>query len=123
MIDTKISFDAMPQVMAEMNHQISEIKKMISNLCLLHDKDNTQQDSTESWLTVEDLCEYLPEHPTKQTIYNWIAKNEIPYYKKNRRIRFLKSEVEQWLLIDKKKSSFEIRSDISEYLRQHPIKH
>lgn len=112
----------MPQVMAEMYSQISEIKNMISDLCLQRDADNSQQDNSESWLTVEDLCEYLPEHPTKQTIYNWIAKNEIPYYKKNRRIRFLKSEIEQWLLIDKKKSASEIRSDILEYVKKNPLK-
>lgn len=106
----------------EMRSQILELKTMVTNLSLQQESTQTAKEFSESWLTVDDLCKYLPEHPTKQTIYNWIAQKEIPYYKKNRRIRFLKSEVEQWLLDDKKKSFSEIQFDANDYIKKHPLK-
>jgi len=49
------------------------------------------------WFTIEDLCEYLPDKPKKTTIYQWIHYGKIPYHKKGKRIRFLKSEIDEWL--------------------------
>ena len=52
------------------------------------------------WLNIDDLCEYLPDKPAKQTVYGWVCKKKIPYHKKGKKLQFLKSEIDRWLLSD-----------------------
>lgn len=50
----------------------------------------------ENLWTVADLAEYL--RVSKQTIYDWVHKREIPFHKVNRLVRFRPSQIEKWLL-------------------------
>lgn len=68
----------------------------------------------ESWLDINQLCQYHPEHPTKATIYSWVHKSIIPFRKKGKRLLFLKSEIDDWLLNGKLKSVNEIQKNAEE---------
>ena len=48
-------------------------------------------------MTVEELQEYLPEHPARQTIYGWINNRKILYEKHGKRCYFRKSAVDFWI--------------------------
>ena len=50
------------------------------------------------WFLMDDLCGYLPERPSKSTIYSWVSKKSIPFYKRGKRLLFLKSEIDNWLI-------------------------
>ena len=76
---------------------------------------NRQQDQTEplqQWFNVDELCNYLPDRPKKQTIYGKVSSNEIPHYKDAKKLRFLKSEIDQWLMKGRKKTSIEMKAEI-----------
>ncbi|MFA5189064.1 MAG: helix-turn-helix domain-containing protein [Patescibacteria group bacterium] len=51
----------------------------------------------DSLLTIEQLCDYLPEHPARQTIYCKVNDRLIPYEKHGKRLYFRKSTINFWL--------------------------
>jgi excisionase family DNA binding protein len=51
-----------------------------------------------NWLNVDELCTYLPERPAKSTIYAWVHQRAIPFHKHSKKLYFLKSEIDQWML-------------------------
>ena len=65
-------------------------------------------------LSIEQACQYLKL--AKQTIYGFTSKNEIPFFKKGKKLYFKKSELEQWLLDGRQKTHREIRADAVEFI-------
>lgn len=58
---------------------------------------NKKNSTSDEWLNIQQLCNYLPEKPVKPTVYGWVSKRLIPYHKKGKSLSFLKSEIDQWL--------------------------
>jgi len=48
------------------------------------------------FFTVGELSKYINVKP--KTLYFWVAKKSIPFYRIEGCIRFRKSEIEDWLL-------------------------
>lgn len=60
-----------------------------------------QPQLNDRWMSVEDLCEYLPFKPTKGWVYVKTykgSKDKIPFRKCGKRLLFLQSEVDHWLM-------------------------
>jgi uncharacterized protein Usg len=49
------------------------------------------------WMNLQELCDYLPDHPKRQTVYFWVSQKLIPVHKTSKHLRFLKSETDSWL--------------------------
>jgi excisionase family DNA binding protein len=49
----------------------------------------------EEFFSVKDLSYYL--NVKAKTIYSWVSKRVIPFYRLQGILRFKKSEIEQWL--------------------------
>lgn len=47
------------------------------------------------FFTVKELSEYLTIKPS--TLYSWVSKGIIPYYKVHGLIRFKKDEIDLWI--------------------------
>jgi excisionase family DNA binding protein len=60
------------------------------------------------WLSTEQLCEYLPDRPKINTVYHWVSKRLIPYHKGEKRLRFSRTEIDQWLAQGRKLTAREI---------------
>lgn len=56
---------------------------------------NTQKPINSTWMTVEQLAEYLSVSP--DTIRNWVSQKNIPYAKRGRVVRFHKQKIDDWL--------------------------
>jgi excisionase family DNA binding protein len=83
------------------------------NSCLKYNsKPNTPTEPADRWFNVDELINYLPDRPTRQNIYRKVSNNEIPHYKDAKKLRFLKSEIDQWLKQGRKKTSVELQADI-----------
>jgi len=83
----------------EISNRVSEkILKVINN-------ENTVTGN--EWLNLTELCNYLPEKPSKATVYGWVHLKKIPYYKKGKALFFKKSEIDTWLQGGSKNSTFE----------------
>lgn len=52
-------------------------------------------DTTEL-LTINELIDYLPDKPSKHTIYGWVYRKTIPSIKMGRKLFFDKSKIDSW---------------------------
>ena len=89
------TIDQMPKALTILMREIAEMKS------ILNDLRNEKEDNEDRWMTVNDLREYLPGHPKRQTIYCWVYAGKIPHHKPSpNRLTFLKSEIDKWLKIE-----------------------
>jgi len=51
----------------------------------------------DSLLSIEQLIDYLPEKPARQTAYGWVNDRKIPYEKYGKRLYFRRSAIDRWL--------------------------
>ena len=87
----EIRFEDLPKVTKMMMTKLEE-------LCAKMDKIiPTVEEPIDRWFTVDELREYLPEHPARQTVYGWTSHAIIPFHKKGKSLRFKKSEIDKWL--------------------------
>ena len=64
--------------------------------------------------TLPEASEYL--NLTKATLYRFLMRKEIPYYKPNqRKIYFLTEDLDKWIMKNRISSNAEINEEISNY--------
>ena len=85
---------------------------------VLHEKPQTTQPTKEPdiWLDIDGLCEYHPDKPKKPTVYGWVHSKSIPCHRGQKKLRFLKSEIDLWLKQGRKKTYSETALEADEYL-------
>jgi len=83
---TAITFENLPQAVKELHDKIDYLL-------------GARQEKPESdyFMEMDQLLQYLPDHPARQTVYQWIWKRSIPYEKHGKRLYFRKSAIDQWL--------------------------
>jgi predicted site-specific integrase-resolvase len=45
---------------------------------------------------LDELCQQLPDKPSKWTVYTWISKGKIPYVKRGKKVFFEPHKIQQW---------------------------
>ena len=105
-----LTFDSLPQAITKLFSEVCEIKK------LLIEGSNGKAKDTDSWLGLTELCNYHPDKPTKPTVYGWVNAGLIPVHKGGKKLRFLKSEIDRWLLTGNKKTAAEIQQEANHFL-------
>ena len=68
---------------------------------------------TERCMNLDELCQYHPDKPTKSTVYGWTNAGLIPFHKGGKRLRFLKSDIDSWLLQGRKQTTAEVDAQLS----------
>lgn len=63
------------------------------------------------WFTIDELIEYLPEKPAKQTIYGMVSSGRIPFAKRSKRLLFLKSQIDEWLKSSSRVSNADVEQN------------
>ena len=102
----KLIFDQLPEVVGELRDEIAQLKGFImSNFSALQ-----APEPPKVWMDLAQLCEYLPDKPSKATVYGWVCARTIPYHKKTKKLSFLKSEIDAWII----KSGHATAEDIRE---------
>ena len=82
-----LTFEQLPQAVSLLINEVKEMK------LLLQTSQTTIVEPSDRWLNLEELCQYLPDRPAKQTVYGWIGQHAIPYHKKGKKLQFLKSTI------------------------------
>jgi predicted DNA-binding transcriptional regulator AlpA len=105
----KLSFEQLPQAVETLLNKVEKIETLLNE---------TKRELPESdrWFNLQELCTYLPDKPARQTVYGWIGQKLIPYHKKGKKLQFLKSEIDNWLKTDKRKSLAEIQAEAEQYI-------
>ncbi len=86
------------------------------NACLRRNPQPAQPTETDRWFDLNELCIYHPDKPSKPTVYGWVNDGTIPVHKGAKKLRFLKSEIDNWLKQGRKKTLAETASDADQYL-------
>jgi len=89
----EITFDKLPALVWELNKKIDVLMKQ-SNASIQPEKDFL--------MSIEQLIEFLPEHPARQTVYGWVNERVIPFEKHGKRLYFRKSVINEWLMNGRK---------------------
>lgn len=79
MQNERISFDAMPEMLAAIAQKLESIETKVDHLTIPPNKDEKDE-----WFNLKGLCDYLPSHPAEQTVYGWTSTHFIPFIRKAR---------------------------------------
>ena len=107
----------MPQALNYLISKVESLEEMVNELSI--QKDVPEQPE---WMNIDDLRQYLPSHPAKQTIYGWVNDKLIPYYKTSKKLTFKKSEIDDWLHQGHRKSSEELQREAGEFINRKKMK-
>jgi excisionase family DNA binding protein len=105
-----LTLETLPKAFSHLTNEVSEIKRM------LLEKSNESQPDPDRWFDLTELCQYHPDKPTKPTVYGWVNAGIIPVHKGGKKLRFLKSEIDNWLKQGRKKTLAETASEADLYL-------
>lgn len=83
-------------------------------------KTATPSVSTKDMMTIEETSAFL--NLARQTLYGMTSRREIPFIKKSRKIYFLRSALEKWLLEGRQKTQTEIAADAQTHIQQQKLK-
>jgi predicted DNA-binding transcriptional regulator AlpA len=100
--------------------RIIELETLILNqvrIALSEINTPTPAADSERWMNLQELCDYLPDHPKPQTVYSWVSNKVIPVNKGSKHLRFLKSEIDQWLKSGRRKTYAEMQAETSKHGR------
>lgn len=114
MCTTVPSFEAMPQLMASILEKLEVIEQKFDAL-----QPNNYVEA-DAWFSLQDLCNYLPNHPAEQTVYGWTSNRTIPFHKNGKSIIFRKSEIDNWLMQTTRKSVNDIYDEARAYVTNNP---
>jgi predicted DNA-binding transcriptional regulator AlpA len=109
-----------------MNNPFESIEARLSNIenLLLDIKHSPPPQNnfpeTDRWFDIVELCNYLPDKPSVPTAYGWVHFKTVPYHKSpgQKKLRFLKSEIDEWLNMGRKKTLAEKASEADTYINK-----
>lgn len=103
----KPTFDSMPEMLAILSQKVEKLTGLIEK------KFSVLQNQVieDRWLSLDELCDYLPDKPSKATVYGWVNQRIIPYHKTTKRLSFLKSEIDAWIANARRKTAEELREE------------
>ena len=95
--------------------KIDNIERM---LIKLSNKQNaeTMVSNSEEFLSIDKVADYL--NLSKSAIYKFTMKNEIPYFKRSRKLYFKRKEIEKWLEEGKVKTKTELIAEINQHVQK-----
>ena len=105
----QITFEKLPEAMEYLICKVEKLETLLS-------KKESEPLNSDKWFNLLELCSYLPDKPARQTVYGWVGQKLIPYHKKGKKLQFLKSEIDAWLIADKHKSVEELQAEAQQFV-------
>lgn len=107
----QVTLETLPKAFMHLLEEVKELK------ILLIQKSQEVQPKTEQWFDLVELCNYHPDKPKPATVYGWVFASKIPVNKGGKKLRFLKSEIDEWLMQGKKMTLAESSLKVEQYLK------
>ena len=90
------TLEQLPKAVFKLFREIDDVKFLIKSIA------EANEQSADRWMNVDQLIDYLPGKPSKQTVYCWVNSATIPRHKPSQgRLAFRKSEIDKWLGIER----------------------
>jgi len=107
----QITLETLPKAFMHLLDEVKELK------ILLIQKNQEPQPTTDQWFDLNELCNYHPDKPRPATVYGWVFAGKIPVNKGGKKLRFLKSEIDEWLKQGRKMTLAETSLKAEQYLK------
>ena len=99
MTKDSLSFDSLPQAVAELQREVSSMKALL--LQSLHNGQNQQKkENTHRLMSVEEAAEYL--RMPKNTLYMKLQSGEVPASKLGKCWKIYQDELDKWLEVNRR---------------------
>ncbi len=89
-------------------------------LAIKLEANTTPSSSNPKILWIDDAVEFL--NLAKPTIYGLLSKGKLPHYKRGRKVYFLRSELEDYLMSGKQKTMADAEQEVENYLSKRNLK-
>ena len=110
MESTPISFDQLPNAVADLNRKVDYLTTLFN----AHTRLSTSL--PDRWLSIVELSEFLPGRPAVSTLYGKVQRREIPFKRMGKRLVFLQSEIDQWLKSQHRRTQAETIKAAEQYV-------
>ena len=101
----------MPRALSYLISKVEALQQDVNNL-----RKRERASESPRWMNIDELCAYHPNHPKKQTVYEWVSKKTIPSHKTTKGLMFLQSEIDEWLKSGCQKTEEELTREALEFI-------
>jgi len=107
-----LTLENLPKAFAQFLTEWQDARK------LLLEKGNHLHPEPDRWFDLTELCEYHPDKPAPATVYGWVHECKVPFHKApgQKKLRFRKSEIDNWLSLGRNKTFAEAAAEADSYL-------
>lgn len=96
------------------NDRFESFQTLTSPVCQNHtNNDQSHPIPQMKWMSVSELCAYLPDHPCRNTVYIWVSKRIIPFYKHSKHLYFRLSEIDAWIQSKRRMTFDELSNSVN----------
>lgn len=99
----EITFDQLPKAVSQLYNKLENIERLLLSQS---SQDNAE---TDQFLTIQEAAKFI--NLAVPTIYAMVAKNQIPFSKKSKRLYFSKQELTDFIKSGRKKTVSEIEAE------------
>lgn len=108
-----ITFEQLPHEVSALRKEISELKSLILSM-----KPTPEKEPLPEFLSVDQLRDYLPSKPARQTVYGLVSAKKIPFHKFNGKLFFSRQEIDSWIGEKRQKTEAEIEEEAREFINK-----
>ncbi len=105
----EITFDKLPEAIAYLIKEVSELKGMVETK-------QTPSKEKRVPIEIEDACRLIMK--AKPTVYALVRKGLIPCYKRGKKLFFFEDELLEWITKGKKKTVEELKDEVEACINQ-----
>jgi len=103
-MQNKISFDTLPFVVGEMSEKLNFLVDLIKR------QGKAAVDESQQPIDIAEACRILMV--SKPTLYRYCNSRRIRYYKRAKKLYFLRKDLDEFILSGRKKTVFELQFDV-----------
>jgi excisionase family DNA binding protein len=107
----QITLETLPKAFMHLLEEVKELKNLLIQNKL------EPLPTAEQWFDLKEFCNYHPDKPRPATVYGWVFAGKIPVNKGGKKLRFLKSEIDEWLKQGRKMTVAETSLKAEKYLK------
>jgi hypothetical protein len=105
------SLEEMPGALSYLIRKVEDLEKNVNTL-----RNKQQVSNSPRWMNIDEFMAYHPNHPKKQTVYEWVSKKMVPFHKSTKGLRFLQSEIDEWLKGGAQKSEDDLMREAQDFI-------
>ena len=80
-----------------------------------------RQTTESEWMTLKELQDYIPAHPSESTVRRLISSRAIPSFRLGKRVLVKCSDVDDWLMRTKRSSTHETDDSTSSFVSAQKV--